>query len=313
MTASNFMMARDILVAEMIRKRAELGYFDTQFIQYGASYWKAGQVHYIIADDDVMLFYQMHALGEEEKYATQIISFNDTLHVPEGAKEVYEAKLRAQNIKKLRLRLPDAYFDIVRTIPLESEDAAVPILEPIREALVGRSHEAYLNIMQGLVELARERYQLKFSTYQDYLAWIERERALIINRITRTGRFNTTVFGFAVDSGGPVPKIFATATESDMLRKRELYTAQDKRMSPVLTQNYTYDDHTLLRMLRPKFMDMAKKYMDASYMETVNAIYDLPSPIPAQAVAEADAAIAAAGLGPDVETAWQLQKKRWGV
>ena len=313
MTANNFMMARDILVAEMIRKRAELGYFDTQFIQYGASYWKAGQVRYIIADDDVQLFCRMHALDEEEKYATPVITFSKTVHVPEGAREVYENRIRAINIKALRRRLPDAYFDIVRQVPLQTSDGAVSLLEPVREALVGRSHEVYLNILEGLVKLVRERYQLTNATYRDYMDWIERERALIINSISRGGRFKTTIYGFAYDSGGTVPRLFATATESDMLRKREMLTEQNKRMGPVLAQHYTYNEHTVLRTLRPAFTEMAKRYLDADYMATVNAICDLPSPIPAEAVAAADAALASACLGEDAEKAWCLQKKRWGV
>lgn len=307
------MKARDFMVAESIRKRLELGWFDTQFIQYGVAYWKDDQAHYIICDDSVDLFEHVHRLDGREKYATPIITFMRDLHVPEGRKEVYENKVRGQNIKELRRRLPDAYFDIVRAIPLTSGDAAVAILDPIQEELVGRSHEVYLNIFEGLVELARERYQLSFETFTSYLEWIEKERALIINKIAKAGRFKTEMYGFVYDAGSAQPKLFATATKPDMIRRREELRDQGVEMSPILSQVYSYNDHAQVRKLRPIFMDMAKAYLDADYMETVKAIYDLPTPLPVDAVRAADEALAQARLGGDVANAWRLQKKRWGV
>lgn len=271
----NLMKQRDLLVADFVRQREELGYFDTQFLIYGGAYWTNNGPQYIVSAQEDKVHCALEAVAHEGRFPTVVVQMDETVHVPFGMKEDYLYRQKIALLKRLRRIFPEAYFQQLLALRFEQNDAAAPIFTDMMQQLDGMVSRRYLHLFIGLVEYAYASLKLSDASYHAISEWVRASREEMLYEDTRKDQFGKTFHGFAYLEGESIRHYF-TATLSDLMRKKQELILSKRLVSPTYSKECWYNFDYTLKDVRKDFKRELESYLNATYMATIRAIVALP-------------------------------------
>ena len=105
---------RDEQVAEEVRRKAELGWLDTEFMVYGTAYLKNDQMYYRISSEEKDIYAFIEASLAEHIFCGDVLSLYKRCSVPIGTKEDKEIELAKQLGQQLKKNTPENYLSFCR-------------------------------------------------------------------------------------------------------------------------------------------------------------------------------------------------------
>ncbi len=271
----NFVLQfRDAQVAEDVRKKAELGWFDMEFTMYGTAYHDGAEMCYKISSDAGQIYSFIEQASHQQIFCSNVLTLTKTCAVPMGMKDEMALSLKKELACRLRSAYPQELFLLLRELAAEIRtDAAYPYLMAKREALEGVFDDRQLRYFQDLIQYSYSCQKLSEAHYQSLMAWVRREYQCMLDSFVSKDIFEKHFYGFAYTSGNGYRYLQDSLPEYIYQRKFAL-EEQGIFTSPVLAETLWYNYTYSLADCRRDHEKLLKQALNQSDLQRLNAILD---------------------------------------
>lgn len=269
----NFVLQfRDAQVAEDVRKKAELGWFDMEFTMYGAAYPADGEMNYRISSDAGQIYSFIEQAGYEQRFCSNVLTLTKTCAVPMGMKDEMSLTVKKELACQLRKAYPQELFLLLSELAAEiRSDDAYPWLMAKREALEGIFDDRQLRHFQTLIQYCYSCQKLSEAHYQSLMAWVRREYQCMLDGFVSKDLFEKHFYGFAYASDHGYRYLQDSLPEYIYQHKFAL-EEQGVFTSPVLTETLWYNYTYSLADCRKDYEKLLKTTLNGPDLQSLHAI-----------------------------------------
>ena len=269
----NFVLQfRDAQVAEDVRKKAELGWFDMEFTMYGTAYLDGGELCYKVSSDAGKIYSFIEQASRKQLFCSNVLTLTRTCAVPMGMKDDMALTVKKELACQLRKAYPQELFLLLGELAAEiRSDAAYPWLMTKREALEGVFDDRRLRHFQTLLQYCYSCQKLSEAHYQSLMAWVRREYQCMLDGFVSKDLFEKHFYGFAYASGSSYRYLQDSLPEYIYQRKFAL-EEQGIFTSPVLSETLWYNYTYSLADCRRDYEKLLKTALNEPDLQSLNAI-----------------------------------------
>ncbi len=305
----NFVLQfRDAQVAEDVRKKAELGWFEQEFTMYGTAYLNDGEMCYKISADAGKIYAFIEASSRQQIFCSNVLTHTRTLAVPIGEKEETALAVKKETACLLRRAYPPEFFRLLAQLAEDIRtDAAYPWLCAQRETLEGIFDERRLAHFQDLVQHCYSAQKLSPAHCRELLDWVHQQYLCMLDDFVSKDRFEKSFYGIAYASGSGFRYLHDSLPEYICQRQAAL-EEKGVFVSPVFAQtlwyNYTYD----LAACRQDYDALLKATLSPDMLKQLQIILRGPQYTPRPSFIRT-----LQDMGPQAQDAFNRHLGRWGV
>lgn len=261
---------RDIQIAMDVRKKAELGWFDTEFTMCGCAYLKDGNMYYKISPKAQDIYDFIEKSMCQGIYPSNVMKLVEKRQVPSGTKEIIEQQLKKKLGKMLQSAYSKEFFECLYNVASKVQDnEAASLLWSEAEDLEGIFEEEKLYHFEELVHYIRGCGHIDVYNYRELLHWISEERKnmgeeFFISKNT----FEKTMYGIAYELDGQI-KYAENAQKTVIYEKRYLLERKGCFVTNIFSKTYWYDAQNKLENIRNDFKETLITFFNVTYLAKI--------------------------------------------
>lgn len=265
----------NVEAARVVGRRAELGWFDVEFIMYGCAYLQNGKVYYRVSSqaEDIYLFTKKAAI--ENVFTSNVLKFTEKCSVPSGMRDLIANDVKKDLARQLKKMYPVEFFNILSDLAKRTEsDVAATLLWEEAEQLEGIFIEEKINQYELLVQYAMYHHSINANTYQSIMKWICEERKNMDENVVSKDFCEKTIYGFAYEKDEKI-KYIDNVLQSYILEKAEQLEQEGYLITPILSHTYWYEQTRRISEILNEFRSLLKDVYDSAYMEKIRMLRDI--------------------------------------
>lgn len=303
---------RDLQLALEVAERAELGWFDIEYIIYGCTYWENGRRYYRLSNDAE----DIYGFIENGGYINIISSvLNSTIKrypVPAGMREVVEKNVKIELGREMRKKYPEEFFKELENLSnAVVENTALDYLERQWEKVECTFDPESLTQFSDLIDYTYLHRKINYSTKEDFQRKIAEEFKSMEEVFEPQAVFVKKLFGTEYIVNGK-QQFFINARKGNVYQKQMELESKGIYSSPIINKTYHYNRDTSALELREKFKDYLKKRIDESNFKELKTIFTQNNCISREGFLE-EYNRTVARYGCDAAETLSHYGKRWGI
>ncbi|SHN59686.1 hypothetical protein [Desulfitobacterium chlororespirans] len=272
---------KDLQIAEDFSKMAEFGYLDQEFTMYGAAYLGTDeQMKYLISSkrDEIYRFMAMSAY--QGLCPTPASSYTEICPVPSGYEEDIALQVKFRLAKKLQQDYQKPLLAALRELAaVDGNDAAYELLVKEQEKVEDLYDRDILLVYEGLVDMAFKKKLLSLRSLNEFNRWINKIKKQMEDDLVVNDILEKTFYGYVYQGGDGTLKYRVNAQYESIYNFTLETEEQGCRPSPIFHKKYFYNYRYTLGEAKNDFNVFLKKLLNRDYMEIINALNRMPSPI----------------------------------
>ena len=297
---------RDAQVAEDVRKKAELGWFEQEFTMYGTAYLAPDGMTYKVSADAGKIYRFIDDASAQQIFCGNVLSLTKTQAVPVGAEASAALAVKKELACRLRQAYPPELFllldelaDYCRT------DAAYDWLIAERDALEGVFDEERLHFFERLIRRCYSCQKLSAAHYQTLTTWLQEEFQGLLDSFVSKDIFEKHFYGLAYSSGTGYRYLYDSLPET-LYQRQAALEEQGVFVSPVIAQTRWYNYTYTLADARRDYQTTLHTFLNTDRLQKLQHLATLPNP----SIAPYSRAISA--LGPEAQATVRRYLGRFG-
>lgn len=274
MTLNRKMKFRDIQVAEDVGKKAELGWFDVEFIMYGCAYWdkEKDKMYYKVSSDASDIYDFIEKSMTMEIFPSNVMSLTKRCPVPAGMKELIAQDVKKDLGRKMKECYPKEFFYELYALAEKAENnTAAEILQKEAEQLEGVFEEKKLKKYEDLVKYARSCKQINKIAYEALKEWIAGQYKDMEDDSITKDKFEKTLYGIAYEEKGKI-KYIINAQKSYIYEHLYAMEIEGVFTTPIYSKSYWYNYTYRLKDVNQDFKYHLEEELDTTYIEKIKKI-----------------------------------------
>lgn len=265
---------RDLIVAEDVGRKAELGWFDVEFTMYGCAYLDIARdkMCYRVSENEEDIYTFIEQSVHKGIYASNVRRMTEKYPVPSGMKNLIAQDVKRELALQLRKEFPRAFFEtLYQAAETFTTDQAAVILWKEAEQLEGVFDEDRLSDFLALVKYCDGCRSLSWNSYQALLAWYHEEMTNLDDKVVSKDIFETTMHGFAYEKDGSL-RYVTNAGKGKIYS--EAYSLEQKGIfvTPVIEKTYWYNYEYRLPDVIQDFKARLRACCQQNYIDKIKAI-----------------------------------------
>lgn len=269
---------RDLTCIHSVAHMTEYGKYEEEFIVYGCCSKENGKLLYRISPDyKELATFAQNAIFTEQ-YPSPIHTAMNRCVVQAGQKEtlLYETELRLA--ASLQCMYPQLFFDeIDKCVVVKSSDAARSIFLQLQTQMNGIFSLDYLQLFEGLLQMAYQAKLLTKPTLTTIQAWVQKMQKQMACDVVIMKPLERTFYGFCYQNSNGAYCYKMNAQEYAVLQEQRKIKRRGLACTPIFHKTYRYDYQIEPKMLREQFRQQLESYLGAQYWQYWKAIRALPS------------------------------------
>lgn len=303
---------QDEHIAEDVRKKSELGWFDVEFTMYGTAYIAAGEMCYRTSSIADKIYHYMERHETNDCYCGNVLCYSEKCPVPMGMKEEKALNVKKTLAHQLRARYPQALFTLLSEIAEEArEDSAYPLLLQEQQNLEGCFDERRLRYFRELVDYAYGCLKLNSEHHHQFMNWISAELRNMEDDFKDKDIFEKTFYGIVYHQNGKDYYLYDALREYIYTKKYQL-EQKGIMTTPLFSETYWYNYTYRIRDAQKDYVQLFHEIMNAAYLEKLQAIRTPNKHYPSAALLEKTANIKNT-MGADAADTLLRYAYRWCI
>lgn len=260
---------RDVLLAAEVSKKAELGWFDTEFTMYGCAYMQSGERFYRLSADAEKI-YDFIEKGEINKITpTNLLSITERFPVPLGMKEAVALDVKRYLAIKLQELYSCDFFEYLDALKKRvAQDSGYIFLKRMQQELEGCFNNERLTHYEEMVEYFYCYNKLYEEHYYDFQKWLAEERQNIEKVPMSKEQYEKTFYGIAYIIDDSVHYL-TNARKETIYKKRNALMFKGIFVSPIFSKTYYYNVSTKLPCVKAQFEADLKSYFTFDFVSAL--------------------------------------------
>lgn len=269
----------DTILAEEVGLMYKLGCFKEQFLIYAACFQDNGERMYFLSDYAQRVYQFCDEKRKADIFCTPVFRYAKSERVPSGAKATFKQRMKIEAGKQLAAQGAGEAAEILTGLACPANNVAAPLLERIKEKLIGCYEKNILQLFEGLLEYAYSARKINALTFVNYDTWLKQiYRELEQEKLVRDVH-ERIYYGFGYFNENGVLSYYYNAVPFMVLERRQALLCQKAIVSPVIKKRYHFNQIELLNSAATDFRNLLRHTVDKNYMAILRYIYDLPSQI----------------------------------
>ena len=259
---------RDLTCIHSVSHMAEYGKYEEEFIVYGCSYMEHGKIVYRISPqyDEIARFHKQAVQNNCYPSPIEIVKKRSIVQTGQHEQLLYETELAlAQRLKQQYSR---PFFDGIATCTqCVSTDDARALFDRLRFQMNGIFSADFLQLFEGLVDLAYRAKTLTNDGLQEIQQWIRKVKMQMEYDIVAKKPFVRTFYGICyIDSNGKY-QYKTNAQEDIVLEEQRKLKQKQLAVTPIFQKTYWYDYGVEPKTIREQFKQELIGYYDDVYWQ----------------------------------------------
>jgi len=264
----------DVLAADDIKKKAQYGYFDTEFTAYGTVYVEEGKRQYRIssAAGDIYQFIEKSDL--RHNYCASVYSLSRQYKTLSGMHDDNTLRVKYDLAKELQEIYPLEFFEMMHTLARKLQDnSAYEVLKNMQKNIAGLFDEHILFMFGQLVEHSYTSLQLTKDCYQELKYWYEEETRAVGEMPGRNDLFEKILYGISYKTKHGY-EVYEDSLKETIYKKKEKLLADGIVSSPIFSQRCYYNYTYRISDVRKDFIEKLKTVLDKTFWSYLTEITD---------------------------------------
>lgn len=264
----------NIQAARVVGRRAELGWFDVEFIMYGCAYLQHEKVYYKVSSQAEDIYHFAETAAVENIYTSNVFRYTEKCAVPSGMCDLIANDVKKDLARELKKRYSISFFKILNDLAERTQDnCAAQLLYREAEQLEGIFSEEKIDQFEMLVQYAYRHHSISFDTYQNIMKWIIEERKNMEDDWVSKNFYEKTIYGFAYEKDDHI-KYVDNVLQSYVYEKAEQLEQNGYLITPILSHTYWYEQPRRTSEILQEFRVLLVEQYDMSYIEKIKKIRD---------------------------------------
>lgn len=266
---------RDEQVAEEVRRKAELGWLDMEFMVYGTAYLKNDQMYYRISSEEKDIYAFIEASLAEHIFCGDVLSLYKRCSVPIGTKEDKEIELAKQLGQQLKNKYPRELFELLQELSEAVQgDESYGWLLQMQEALEGVFEEERLGWFESQLEACYGSQRLSNQHYFEFKQWLKEERRYMLDDAIAKDSCAKTFYGLMAEDATSQAgfRYFEDSLAVYIYKKKFALEAQGRLTSPLFARTYWYHYGQRMGTMKNDYLRAMQQVMDARYWTQLRAV-----------------------------------------
>lgn len=264
----------NIQAARVVGRRAELGWFDVEFIMYGCAYLQHEKVYYKVSSQAEDIYHFAETAAVENIYTSNVFRYTEKCAVPSGMYDLIANDVKKDLARELKKQYSISFFKILNDLAERTQDnCAARLLYREAEQLEGIFSEEKIDQFEILVQYAYRHHSINFDTYQNIMKWIIEERKNMEDDWVSKNFYEKTIYGFAYEKDNHI-KYVDNVLQSYVYEKAEQLEQNGYLITPILSHTYWYEQPRRTSEILQEFRALLVEQYDMSYIEKIKKIRD---------------------------------------
>lgn len=264
----------NVQAARVVGRRAELGWFDVEFIMYGCAYFQNGKMYYKVSSQAEDIYRFAENATVENLYTSNVLRHTEKCAVPSGMHDLIANDVKKDLARELQKRYSAEFFSELNVLAKYTQsDHAAEILWEMAEQLEGVFSEEKIDQFEMLVQYACRHHSIHFDTYQNIMKWIAEERKNMDDNWVSKSFYEKRIYGFAYEKDGTI-KYVDNVLSSYVYEKAEQLEQNGYLITPILSHTYWYDQPRRTSEILCDFRALLAEQYDTRYIEKIKKIRD---------------------------------------
>lgn len=262
----------NVEAARVVGRRAELGWFDVEFIMFGCAYLQDGKLHYKVSSQAEDIYRFAESAVADNIYTSNVMRYTQKCAVPSGMRDLIANDVKKDLARKLQKCYTAEFFEILNELAEKTRDnCAAKLLWNEAEQLEGVFSEEKINRFEILVQYAYRHHGIDSGTYHGLMKWIHEERRNMDDNIVSKDFYEKTVYGFGYEKNGCI-KYVDNVLLSYVYEKAEQMEQEGYLITPILSHTYWYEQTRRVSEILREFRELLETEYDAVYMNKLKEI-----------------------------------------
>lgn len=264
---------RDLTCIRSVSHMAEYGKYEEEFIVYGCACLENGKIVYRISPQYHEVTQFVHQAAMDYRALSPIHSLMRREVVQTGQRDQLLYKTELELASNLRAMFTHHYFDeIQQCMKAKENDEARELLNQVRVQLNGIFLADYLQLYEGLVNMAYTAKNLSSASLTEIQQWLHKVKIQMEHDIVAKKPFVRTFYGIGyIDAKGKY-QYKVNAQEDIVLEEQRKIKRQNLCVSPIFSKTYWYDYGIEPKTVREQFKKELQGYYGDVYWEHWRAL-----------------------------------------
>lgn len=265
---------RDEQVAEEVRRKAELGWLDVEFVVYGTAYLKDGKRYYRISSNELDIYEFVEKSMCNDIFCANPISYSKRCSVPIGTKEDKELEIKKLLGKQLQEKYPVELFELLKETTIKiRDDQSYEWLQAMRNTLEGVFDEEKLRYFEIQLEYCYSCQRLLQEHYLEMKKWIEEEKKYMEDDFVEKDLFEKSFYGILYeDKGTDEYRHLEDSLAVYIYKKKMVLESQGILVGPIYAKKYWYHYGKTIKDLKEDYMKTCRVNMGPNYWSQLRKI-----------------------------------------
>lgn len=264
---------RDLTCIRSVSHMAEYGKYEEEFVVYGCACKENGKLVYRISPQYHEIAKYTHQAEMSYVALSPIVSMLHRGIVQTGQREqiLYETELQlARNIQE---QYTHAFFDAVKScLETAPNDEAKTMLNTLREKMNGIFSKEYIQLYEGLVNIAYKAKNLSEESFCEIQKWIRKMKLQMECDIVAKRPFVRTFYGIGYINGQGQYQYKVNADELIILQEQRKLKRDNIPVTPIFQKTYWYDYGIEPKTIRENFKKELELYYNDQYWSYWNML-----------------------------------------
>ncbi len=306
------LIIRDLQVAQDIKERSKLGWFEQEFDYFAVSYYHDDEQYYLLSSNAKRVYDFAEQSLLDNVYCTPIQSYRKKCPVPSGTEELIAKDLKVTFAKELQQAFsPDFLREFSEIFSERANDSAVAILDAWQDEAAGSFDAEILYLFQTLLEEAYRAKVLKSYTYRQYRDFLAEMYEDMGDELLVKDIFKRDFYSMMYIDGQKENTVI-NAQKNRLYAKRDELWLKGVQTTPIYQKTYWYNHDYRLIDARKDYEQHLTTPLVREFLSTAKLINDLPAAI---AGSEYDdcAEKFSARYGERIKPYLEMYRMRWHI
>lgn len=264
----------NIMAAQHVSQKAELGWFDTEFTMYGCAYLEArnGKMYYKVSSQPEDIYDYLEIALLQDIFPSNVTVLSQKCPVPAGSEQFIAQDVKKQLAYQMKKICPRDYFEhLSKLAEYYRDDTAAPLLWEMAESLEGLFSREKLNEFVDIVRYAYSCLRITRSTYRELMNWVGQEEKNMDDDIISKDIFETTMYGIAFEKDGRL-RYAENAQRELIYEKMYALEQQGEFVTPVYHKTFWYNYEYRLVDVVKDFKRQSRNHFNSAYLNMIKKI-----------------------------------------
>ena len=257
---------RDAQVAEEVRRKAELGWFDTEFTIYGCCYQKNNERYYRLSAEMEKIYDFIESAAQKNIVPSCIQIHSEKYSVPIGMKDSVTLDVKKILATEMQAMFPMSFFQYMNNLKKEAvEDSGYFYLLQKKDKVESSFQLLELRKYKELLDHFLNCNKVSYEHYTLLDAWIKDEYKNMEEEPIQKDLYEKVFYGIAYLKGKEI-KYSINAQKATVYRKRNELMRKGFFTTHLYSQVYYYNHNVRLPDVHKRFEQELKGYFTLEFV-----------------------------------------------